>query len=133
VLHKVPQHAQGTLNEPKLLSEPQLLTSSYLCCKCWLLPSVLLLLLLLPGLHVLLLLQALPSGTGSHVGVALPWRYLQLCWGCPCWVRLNLATTLPLALGLGLFVAGTGYKALGALSAARLADVKAISTGKKIN
>jgi hypothetical protein len=49
------------------------------------------------------------------------------------WVHLNLATTLPLALLLGLFIAGSGYKALGALSSARIAESKAMTSGKKTN
>lgn len=79
-------------------------------------------------------LKALPVGPASlwvllfHGGIAaLLGLYLLF------WLRLNLATTLPLALGLGLFIAATGYKALGALSDARLAEAKAVSSGKKTN
>ena len=37
------------------------------------------------------------------------------------WLKLNLAQTMPLAVGIGLLVTATGYKALSALSADRLA------------
>lgn len=47
------------------------------------------------------------------------------------WLQLNLAQTLPLALAGGVFVAITGYKALGALSAQRIADAKAASGAAK--
>lgn len=67
--------------------------------------------------------QGLPSGAGTlwvllfHGGIAaLLGLYLLF------WLRLNLASTLPLAIGLGLFIAGAGYKALGALSDARIAE-----------
>ncbi|KAF8056103.1 nifk [Scenedesmus sp. PABB004] len=79
--------------------------------------------------------SGLPRGGGAlwallfHGGIAaLLGLYLLF------WLRLNLAATLPLAAGLGLFIAGTGWKALGALSDARIAEAKAGATpAKKTN
>jgi oligosaccharyltransferase complex subunit delta (ribophorin II) len=71
------------------------------------------------------LLQGFPSGTAGlwalmfHGSIAAMLGLYLLFW-----LRLNLAQTLPLALGLGCFMALTGYKALGALSAARMAEAK---------
>lgn len=69
------------------------------------------------------MLQGLPAGAGSlwvllfHGGIAALLGLYTLFW-----LRLNLAKTLPLAMGLGLFIAGAGYKALGALSDVRIAE-----------
>lgn len=58
-------------------------------------------------LKVPLLLQGLPSGAASlwvllfHGGIAAMLGLYFLFW-----IRLNLAQTIPMALGLGLFVAG---------------------------
>ena len=50
------------------------------------------------------------------------------------WLHLNLAQMLPLAAALGAFTAATGYKALAALSARRVADEKgAAAASKKSN
>jgi hypothetical protein len=88
------------------------------------------LLLLLPHL-----LQGFPSGTAGlwallfHGGIAAMLGLYLLFW-----LRLNLAQTLPLALGLACFMALTGYKALGALSAARVAEAKQAAVAvKKVN
>jgi hypothetical protein len=66
-------------------------------------------------------LQAIPSGGAFWVllfhGSIAGMLGLYMMF----WLKLNLAQTLPLALGLGLVVAATGYKALSALSAERLA------------
>jgi oligosaccharyltransferase complex subunit delta (ribophorin II) len=47
------------------------------------------------------------------------------------WLHLNLAQMLPLAAGLGIFTAATGYKALSALSARRLAEEKVAGAASK--
>jgi hypothetical protein len=80
-------------------------------------------------------LQGFPSGTAGlwallfHGGIAAMLGLYLLFW-----LRLNLAQTLPLALGLACFMALTGYKALGALSAARVAEAKQASVAvKKVN
>lgn len=80
-------------------------------------------------------LAQFPSGPGSlfallfHGGIAaLLFLYFLF------WTRLNLAQTLPLAAGLGLGIAGVGYKALSAVADARLARERAAATpAKKTN
>lgn len=73
-----------------------------------------------------------PSGAASlyalvfHGAIA---ALLVLYW--LFWTTLNLATTLPLALGLGVVIAGSGYLALSALSDARLAGERAGASAAK--
>eukprot|EP00878_Enallax_costatus_P042940 GHUV01050464.1.p2 GENE.GHUV01050464.1~~GHUV01050464.1.p2 ORF type:complete len:217 (+),score=92.75 GHUV01050464.1:359-1009(+) len=75
--------------------------------------------------------KGLPSGAATlwvllfHGGIAAMLLLYLLFW-----LRLNLAQTLPVALALGVFVAGTGYKALGALSAQRIASSTAVAVKK---
>jgi len=65
--------------------------------------------------------QGWPSGSASlwaaafHAGLAA-----MLGLYAAFWLKLNLLQTLPLAAGLGVCVAGAGYKALSALADARL-------------
>lgn len=80
-------------------------------------------------------LQNFPTGAGSlwallfHGGIA---SILVLYW--LFWTRLNLAQTLPPALGLGAVTAAVGYKALGALADARLQQERAgVTPAKKGN
>lgn len=67
--------------------------------------------------------QGFPSGPGAlwamlfHAGIG---ALLVLYW--LFWTQLNLAQTLPTALGIGLATAAVGYKALSALADARLAQ-----------
>ena len=76
-------------------------------------------------------LSGLPSGAGAlwaaafHGGIA---SLLLLYW--LFWTRLDLATTLPLALALGAATAGAGYKALSALADARLQQERAAGAKK---
>lgn len=77
-------------------------------------------------------LPLFPSGPGAlwallfHGGIgALLVLYFLF------WTRLNLAQTLPLAAGLGLGIAGVGYKALSAVADGRLQRERAGATGAK--
>jgi oligosaccharyltransferase complex subunit delta (ribophorin II) len=78
-----------------------------------------------------LALQGFPTGITAvwavafHGGIAAMLGLYLLFW-----TQLNLATTLPLVGGLGLFIAFTGYKALSGLVDAR-GTVKAVE--KKTN
>ncbi|WIA23212.1 hypothetical protein OEZ86_010100 [Tetradesmus obliquus] len=73
-----------------------------------------------------------PSGTAGlwallfHGGIAALLGLYALFW-----LRLDLASTLPAALGLGAFTALTGYKALSALSAQRAAEAKVAAVAVK--
>ncbi|KAI8473224.1 MAG: Oligosaccharyltransferase subunit Ribophorin II-domain-containing protein [Monoraphidium minutum] len=82
-----------------------------------------------------LALPNFPAGGGGlwallfHGGIA---ALLGLYW--LFWTRLNLAQTLPAALGVGAFTAAAGYKALSALADARLSQERAGATvAKKTN
>jgi len=73
--------------------------------------------------------SAFPSGAGAlwallfHGGIG---ALLVLYW--LFWTTLNLAQTLPVAIGLGMATAGVGYKALSAVSDARLQQERASTT-----
>lgn len=91
--------------------------------------ALLLLFLLASGL---LALPAFPSGPGAlwallfHAGIA---ALLGLYW--LFWTRLNLAQTLPAALGIGVATALVGYKALSGLADARLREERSGATAAK--
>jgi len=96
--------------------------------------------LLLTRLAVVLphphLLQALPTGSASlwvmlfHGGIAAHAGPVPVVLGAP---QPRLHPAAGTAAATTAFIAGTGYKALGALSAARIADSKALTSGKKTN
>lgn len=75
--------------------------------------------------------QGMPGGSGPlwvllfHGSIAAMLGLYMLFW-----TKLNLAQTMPLAMGLGLAVAGSGYLALSALSAERLRSDTALEVKK---
>jgi oligosaccharyltransferase complex subunit delta (ribophorin II) len=80
-------------------------------------------------------MPAFPSGPAAlwallfHGGIG---ALLVLYW--LFWTKLNLAQTLPLAVGIGLATAAVGFKALSALADARLQSERAAATpAKKTN
>jgi oligosaccharyltransferase complex subunit delta (ribophorin II) len=82
-----------------------------------------------------LTLSAFPSGAGAlwallfHGGIG---ALLVLYW--LFWTTINLAQTLPIAIGLGVATAGVGYKALSAVADMRLQQERAgASAVKKTN